>query len=35
MRARVVYALMIIAVVVLLYIGPRRAPRNRTPLRGW
>jgi Sec-independent protein translocase protein TatA len=35
MRARVLYALMIIAVVVLLYIGPRRVPNNRTPLRAW
>jgi hypothetical protein len=26
---------MIIAVVVLLYIGPRRVPNNRTPLRAW
>jgi hypothetical protein len=35
MKDRLVFVVLVVAVVATLYLGPRRAPRNRNTIRAW
>jgi hypothetical protein len=35
MKERLVFIVLVTAVVVALYLGPRRVPRDRNPVQAW